>query len=141
MVVTYMANFKDITTDSYGYLLGNNYYPFKKVNNIYDCCKKFLQIIMQKEENEPVVLPNGKISIKQTLQNYINDYGVVTFENMDSDGTTYTETTVGVGEVMDHLQNTYHWIIVNNSSIQPMLALRVLEQIAQDWEMKDYVKP
>lgn len=131
-----MKNFSKVTTDYYGFGPFNDVRPLQ-VDNLKDAMIMFLEIIMAYPENEPVFV-NGKVDTKQTLQNWVNDYGVVTFENMDSDGTEYTESIVGVEEVNDHLLNTFKWIIVNNTNIRPMLALEVLNEITTDWGIKDY---
>ena len=136
-----MNDFSKVTTDKYGriYSIGQGYklckYP--QVNNLKDAAKMFFRSIMKLPESEPIMV-DGKVNTILTLQKWVNDYGVVLFENMDNDGYEYTESIVCVEDVVNHLINTYGWISINRTGIPNQLANEVLNEVAHEWGIKDY---
>jgi hypothetical protein len=128
-------NFKAATTDTYSYFNGSTNVVFTNAHSLRDAGVLFLKRVMRLPENEPVYLDNGKFSVKKTLQNWVNDYGVTVFENMDEPTKC---TTVTVGETIDHIINTYGWLCVNRVSIEHHLFCEILMSIVTEWETKDF---
>lgn len=130
-----MQNFKQITTDEYGYFNFVSYTKFVNAHSLRDAAVIWLKRILKMPENSPVFLEDGKLNTKLTLQNWVNDYGITVFDNMDEPTNC---TTVSVDEVISHLINTFGFLTVNRTSINNSLFNQILNEVAIDWKINDY---
>ncbi len=130
-----MNKFTTITTDTYSYFNGTTNVVFTNAHSLRDAGSLFLKRVMRMPENEPVYLEDGRFSVKTTLQNWVNDYGVTVFDNMDEETNC---SIVTVEDTIDHIINTYGWLCVNRKSIDNSLFNEILMSIVTEWGTKDY---
>lgn len=125
--------------NTYGFFNGKTYAVFTHATDLKGAVIIMVKRIMKMAENSPVFNSDGTFNHRQTLQNWVNDYGEVVIENSRSDNGGVSEyTIVSKEEVADHILNTFGWLTLNKTSIDRNIVYNEFVALMDRWEIKDY---